>query len=124
MIFVTGYFIRHLDVPYEISDDCDFVRTSVRKFNTGKLILNQYHQLELIEPIEAEIIAEARFVLNLFDVDTKILGDKRAYSVGIKISLWRDWCAHRFPRFFPTRQKVGPSAHKRLHLEASDGAYS
>ena len=115
MIFGTRRFCRHLYMPNEIADDRDFICSGVRKLNAGKFIFNQYHQLELIEPVEAEILTKARFICNLLGINTQMLGNKRAYSVGIKINLWRDWCAHRFPRFFPARQRVGPSALERLH---------
>jgi len=75
MIFDTSYF---LDVPDEIADDFHFMRSLVRKFKVSKFIFDQYHQLELIEPAEAEIVSEMRFICNSFGINTQILGNKRA----------------------------------------------
>ena len=69
--------MRHFYVADEIADDCDFLDIGIRKFDADKLIFDQYHQLELIEPIESEI-AKVRFICNLIGVDTQILGNERA----------------------------------------------
>ena len=44
--------MRHRYVSDEIADHRDFLDTGIRKFDAGKFILDQYHQLELIEPVE------------------------------------------------------------------------
>ena len=87
MIFDTWCFFRHLDVPHEIADDFDFMHSSVRKFDASKFILDQYHQLELIEPVKAEIVTQMRFVCNLFGTNAEIIGNKRAHFISIKIHL-------------------------------------
>lgn len=69
--------MRHLYVSDEIADDRDFLHAGIRKFDSGKLILDQNHQLKLIEPVEAKI-AQVHFICNLIGVNTKILGNNRA----------------------------------------------
>ena len=61
--------MRHFHLSDKITDDRDFLDVGIRKFNAGKFIFNQYHQLELIEPVEAEI-AEVGFIRNLIGVET------------------------------------------------------
>jgi len=63
------------------------MHSGVRKFDAGEFILDQYHQLELIEPVKAEIITQMRFVCNLFGTNPEIIGNKRAYFISIKIYL-------------------------------------
>ena len=62
MIFCVRCF--DLDVPNEIG--YYFYRRGVRKFNADEFIFDHYHQLELIEPVNAEIVTEVRFIYNLF----------------------------------------------------------
>jgi hypothetical protein len=63
-----------LDVPDEIADY--FYRRDIRKFNANELVFDRYHQLELIEPVNAKIVTEMRFIYNLIHVNTEILGNK------------------------------------------------
>jgi len=70
MIFDALCFIRDLDMPDNIADDFDLIRSGVRKFNAGEFIFDQYHQLELIEPVKAEILTEVRFIRNSFGINT------------------------------------------------------
>src|SRR6516162_7165732 len=52
------------------------MHSGVRKFDAGEFILDQYHQLELIEPVKAEIVTEIRFVCNLFGTNPEIIASK------------------------------------------------
>jgi hypothetical protein len=52
-------FVRALNIADEIADDLD---VSFRNFNAGKFIFDQHHQLELIEPVEAEIVTEVGLI--------------------------------------------------------------
>jgi hypothetical protein len=63
-----------LDVPDEIADY--FYRRDIRKFNANELVFDRYYQLELIEPVNAKIVTEMRFIYNLIHVNTEILGNK------------------------------------------------
>ncbi len=40
------------DVTDEIADDFDLLHIAIGKFHAVKFIFNQYHQLDLIEPVE------------------------------------------------------------------------
>jgi hypothetical protein len=71
-----GHSIRSfdLDVPDEIANH--FYRRGIRKFNANELVFDHYHQLELIEPVNAKIVTKVRFIFNLIRVNTEILGNK------------------------------------------------
>lgn len=69
--------MRRFYVSDEIADDRDFLDTGIRKFDAGEFILDQYHQFELIEPVEAKI-AQVHFIRNLIGVNIKVLGNYRA----------------------------------------------
>ena len=56
-------------VPYEITDDFDLLRNGLRKFSAGKLFLDQYQQLKLIEGIKGKIVSEVRFICNSLDIN-------------------------------------------------------
>jgi hypothetical protein len=71
----------------EIADNPDVIGIVIRNLNVGKFILDQDHQFETIEPIEAEIIAEVRFISDSFGINTQILGDEPTYPIRIK--MWR-----------------------------------
>jgi hypothetical protein len=63
-----------VDVPDEIANY--FYRRGIRKFNANELVFDHYHQLELIEPVNAKIVTKMRFICDLIRVNTEILGNK------------------------------------------------
>jgi hypothetical protein len=56
----SPFIIRDFDVADEITDYFDLIGIVIRNFHAGELILDQYHQVEAIKPIGAEIVTEVR----------------------------------------------------------------
>jgi hypothetical protein len=83
------FVIRDFDVADEIANDLDLIGIVFCNLHAGEFIFHQYHQLEAIEPVGAEVVAEVRFIRNTSDIDTEILGDEGAHSVGLTILLCR-----------------------------------
>jgi hypothetical protein len=88
--FHSSLFII-FDVADEIADDFDLTGIVIRNLHASEFVFDQYHQLETIEPADAEIVTEVRFIGNAFDINTQILANESAHFVGIIILLWRRW---------------------------------
>jgi hypothetical protein len=79
------------DVPDKIADHVNLLGSGVgEKINAHKFIFDQYHQLELIEPIEAEIVSQIRFICNFLGINICVLGNELTNFVAIGIHLHRD----------------------------------
>ena len=80
------------DVPDKIADHVNLLVSGVgEKINAHKFIFDQYHQLELIEPIKAEIVSQNRFICNFLGINICILGNEPTDFVAIGIYFQRDW---------------------------------
>jgi hypothetical protein len=64
-----------LDVSHEIADNFDLIGIVIRDLDAGEFIFDQYHQLQTIEPTDAEIVTEVRFIYNQFGINTQILAN-------------------------------------------------
>ena len=81
------FLLLYKNVADEITDGFDLV--GLRNLDADEFIFNQYHQLEAIEPIDPEIVAQARFICNSSDINTQILGNDSTHLVSIKDPLRR-----------------------------------
>ena len=79
------------DVPDKISNRINLLGSGVgEKINAHKFIFDQYHQLKLVEPIEAEIVGQIRFICNFLGINICILGNELTDFVAIGIHLQRE----------------------------------
>jgi len=72
--FFQSLFII-LDVSDEIADNLDLIGIVIRDLDAREFIFDQYHQLQTIEPADAEIVTEVRFIYNPFGINTQILAN-------------------------------------------------
>jgi hypothetical protein len=72
--FFQSLFII-LDVSDEIADNFDLIGIVIRDLDAREFIFDQYHQLQTIEPADAEIVTEVRFIYNPFGINTQILAN-------------------------------------------------
>jgi hypothetical protein len=64
-----------LNVSHEIADNFDLIGIVIRDLDAREFIFDQYHQLQTIEPADAEIVTEVRFIYNPFGINTQILAN-------------------------------------------------
>jgi hypothetical protein len=84
--FFQSLFII-LDVSDEIADNLDLIGIVIRDLDAREFIFDQYHQLQTIEPADAEIVTEVRFIYNPFGINETnslaMLKTRKAFQCGL-----------------------------------------
>ncbi len=57
----------------EIADNLDLIGVVIRDLDAGESILDQYHQLQTIEPVDAKIVTKVGLIYNPFGINTQIV---------------------------------------------------
>jgi hypothetical protein len=81
------FIIRDFDVADEIADDLELIGIVIRNLHADEFIFDQYHQLEVIEPVGAEIVTEVPSSVTRLISNTQILGNQTAHFIGITVLL-------------------------------------
>src|SRR5436190_3277591 len=85
------------DVPDDVSHEFNLRSGDRKKINAHKLIFDHYQQLNLVQPVEAEIVSQVRLIRNFCNFNTCGISNELTYFVGIRTALWRHSCVHSFP---------------------------
>jgi hypothetical protein len=85
------------NVPDDVSHEFNLRSGDGEKINARKLIFDHHQQLNLIQPVEAEIVSQVRVTRNFCSFNTCVISNELTYFVGVRTAFWRGSCVHSCP---------------------------